>query len=142
MTTRAPAKPRYRRHRPEAYRRRMPIFWWLRRLSYTKFISRELTSLGVAYAAVLLVVQAAAVRQGEAAYAAFLAWLHDPWTVALHSVVLLVLLFHTVTWLNLAPKALVIRLGGRRVPDLAVVAAHYLAWGTVSALVFWLLLGR
>lgn len=141
VTPRAAADPRYRRHRPEPYRRRMPIFWWLGRLSYTKFITRELTSLGVAYAAVLLVVEAAAVRRGEAAYAAFLAWLHAPWTVALHAFVLLVLLFHTVTWLNLAPKALVLRIGGRRVPDLAVVGAHYLAWGAVSALIFWLLLG-
>ncbi|HVS03773.1 MAG TPA: fumarate reductase subunit C [Thermoanaerobaculia bacterium] len=120
----------------------MPIFWWLGRLSYTKFITRELTSLGVAYAAILLVVEAAAVRRGPAAYAAFVEWLQAPWVIALHGFVLLVLLFHTVTWLDLAPKALVLRVGGRRLPDLAITVAHYLAWAAISALVFWLLVGR
>lgn len=142
MSSRPPASPRHPGHRAEAHRPRMPIFWWLGRLSYTRFITRELTSLGVAYAAVLLVVQAVAVGRGEAAYQAFVAWLHDPWVVVLHSVVLLVLLFHTVTWLNLAPKALVLRLRGRRVPDAVIVTAHYAAWAAISVLVFWLLLGR
>jgi fumarate reductase subunit C len=54
--------------------------------------------------------------------------------------VLLALLFHTVTWLNLAPKAIVLHLGGRRLPDAAVLAAHYAAWLVVSAAVVWLFL--
>ena len=119
----------------------MPIFWWLGNFAYTKFIVRELTSLAVAYSAVLLVVEAGAVRRGEAAHAALAAWLEAPWVIALNAIVLLVLIFHTVTWLGLAPKALVLRLGGRRVPDVAIVAGHYLAWVAVSAVVFWLLAG-
>lgn len=130
-----------RPYHPQWHRARVPIFWWLRKLSYTKFITRELTSLAVAYTAVLLLVQVWTVSRGEEAYARFLDRLTHPALLALHVVVLLALLFHTVTWLGLAPQALVVRLGGRRVPDAAVAAAHYVAWAAASGGVCWLLLG-
>ncbi|MBI2404250.1 MAG: hypothetical protein HYV20_16240 [Gemmatimonadetes bacterium] len=72
--------------------------------------------------------------------ARFTAWLELPPVAALHVVVLLALLFHTVTWLHLAPRAMVVRLGGRRVPDLAVLLGHYGAWLAASALVVWVVL--
>jgi fumarate reductase subunit C len=125
----------------KAYSERMPIFWWLRKLSYARFITRELTSLAVAYAAVLLLVEVAAVARGPEAYAAFVAFLARPPVVGFHGVVLAALLFHTVTWLGLAPQAMVVKLGGRKVPDRAVLAAHYLAWLGASLLVAWSLVG-
>lgn len=137
-----PLNPRYTLYHPKWHRRRIPIFWWLRKLSYARFISREMTSLFVGYSAVLLTVQIWALAQGEDAYDRFLSWLELPPVVALHVVVLLVVLFHTITWLNLAPTALVLRLGGRRVPDAMVLAAHYLAWVLASGLLAWILLGR
>ena len=133
---------RYRLYHPRWYRRRIPIFWWLSRLSYTKFISRELTSVFVAYSALLLLAQVWSVGQGDAAYGRFLAWLERPPLLILHGIVLLAVLMHTITWLNLAPKALVFRLGGRRVPDALVLVGHYAAWLSASILVAWLLLGR
>ena len=133
--------PNYKRYHPPWYRRRMPIFWWLRSLAYTKFISRELTSLGVAYCALLLLVQAWAVGRGAATYERFQEVLQTPAALILHGVILLVVLFHAITWLNLAPKALVVRLGGRRLPDGLILAGHYFAWIGVSALLAWLLIG-
>jgi fumarate reductase subunit C len=50
------------------------------------------------------------------------------------------LLFHTLTWLHLAPRAMVVRLGGRRVPDAMVLLGQYAAWAGASALVAWVLL--
>lgn len=120
----------------------MPIFWWLGKLSYTKFITRELTSLAVAYSAIILLVQIWVLSRGRDAYEHFVRWLQSPVALILHTVVVLVLLFHTFTWLNLAPKALVLRVGGRRVPDQAVLAAHYLGWVAATSLVIWYLLGR
>lgn len=133
--------PDYTRHHPKWYRRRIPIFWWTRKRAYLKFITRELTSPFVAYAAVLLLVQVWALARGEAAYTRFTAWLQSPPVLVWHGVLLLILLFHTVTWLNLAPKAIVLRVGGRRIPDAAVVAGHYAAWLIVSAFLAWLLIG-
>ncbi|MFQ5889689.1 MAG: fumarate reductase subunit C [Gemmatimonadota bacterium] len=132
---------RYRLYHPKWHRRRIPIFWWLGKASYTRFIARELTSLFVAYAAVVLAVQLLALARGEAAYSRFAAWLGSGPVLVAHGIVLLVVLFHTITWLSLAPKALVIRLRGRRLPDRVVVAGHYTGWAAASALVAWFLLG-
>ncbi len=128
--------PEYRLHHPKWYRRKVPIFWWLSKWSYMKFILRELTSLAVVYAAVLLLLQVVAVSRGEEAYANFLAFLERPGVLAANILIILGLLFHAVTWFNLAPQALVLRLVGRRIPDRVVLLAHYLGWLTVSALIF------
>ena len=124
-----------RRFHPRWFRRRTPIFWWLEKGVYVHFIVRELTSLGVAYAALLLVVQVGVLGAGDAAHARFSALLASPWAVAWHALLLATLLFHTLTWLHLAPKALVVKLGGRRVPNAAILAGHYLGWLAASALV-------
>jgi len=125
----------YELYRPRWYRRRMPIFWWLRRPSYVWFICRELTSLAVGYSAVLLLFAVRALGRGEAAWAGFLGALSSPLAVAFHALVLAALLFHTLTWLHLAPKAMVVRLGARRLPDGAILLGHYLGWAAASALV-------
>ena len=132
--------PEYSEYHPKWYRRRMPIFWWLGRPSYTRFIVRELTSVFVAYTAVVLLVQLWSLARGPEAYDQFLSWLQLRPVIAVNIVVLAALLFHTVTWLNLAPKALVLRFGGRRMPATVVLLMHYAAWLVVSAVVAWLLL--
>lgn len=137
----AATNPLHTRHHPKWYRPRMPIFWWLERASYVKFIARELTSLAVAYAALFVLALAVALARGPDAYRELIGWTSRPWVLAVHGLMLLALLFHTVTWLGLAPKALVVRIGGRRLPDSAVVAAHYGAWAAASALVAYLILG-
>lgn len=133
--------PRAARHRPKWHRERMPIFWWLGKWSYTKFIVRELTSLAVAWSAAVLVLHARALARGGADAEAFGAWLRSPVALAANSLALLMLLVHSLTWLGLAPRALRIRLGDRRVPDGAVLAAHYLAWAAASAVLAAVLTG-
>ncbi|HEX9637553.1 MAG TPA: fumarate reductase subunit C [Acidobacteriota bacterium] len=132
----------YRLYHPKWYRRRMPIFWWLGKFSYTKFITREMTSMAVAYGGLLLLAQIWMLGRGEQAYQSFLSWLRLPAVLAFHLALLAAVLLHTITWLNLAPQALVVRLGGRRIPDGVILAGHYLAWLVASAAVAWLLLGR
>ena len=134
--------PDYRRHHPKWYRPRVPIFWWLTEWAYVKFIGREMTSVLVAYSAVMVLVLVVAVDRGEAAYSAFMEWLSSPAVVVLHVGVLLGALFHSITWLNLAPMALVAKIGGRRVPDVAVLLGHYAAWVACTAVVAWALIGR
>ena len=68
----------YKIYHPRWHRERMPIFWWLKKLAYVKFITRELTSLGVAYTAILLLIQIWILSRGEAAYERFLALLASP----------------------------------------------------------------
>ncbi len=130
-----------RRFHPRWYRERMPIFWWLEKPSYVGFIARELTSLGVAYTALLFVVQLAALARGEEAARRFAALLASPLAIAAHTLLLAILLCHTLTWLHLAPKAMVVKLAGRRLPDGVVLASHYVGWIAASTAVVYLLLG-
>lgn len=133
--------PKYVSFHPKWYRNRIPIFWWLERPAYTKFITRELTSLAVGYAALLVMLEIWVLSRGPEAHARFRSLLAWPPVLVYHGVVFLFLLFHSVTWFSLAPKALSVRLGPLRVPDAAVVAGHYAAWLVATGLVVWYLVG-
>ena len=89
----------------------------------------------VAFFAFVLLWQVRAVAQGPEAYARFLARMSSPLFVVLHVVAFLFVLFHAITWFNLAPAAMVVRLGGKRVPDWFIVAANYGAWVVLSAVI-------
>src|SRR5262245_7094527 len=108
--------PPYTEYHPRWHRARVSTWWWLTRRSYLAFILRELSSAFVAWFIVFLLLLVRAVSQGEGAYRAFLTWAAHPVVVALNVASLLFIVFHAVTWFNLAPKAMVLRLGGRRLP--------------------------
>ena len=138
----AAVNPSYKPYHPKWHRKRYPVFWWLGKFAYGKFITRELTSLAVGYAAVLLMLEIWVLSRGQEAYTRFQELLVSPPVLIVHGLVLLFLLFHSVTWLNLAPKALALRLGRKRIPDAAVLVGHYAAWLFATALVVWYLVGR
>lgn len=133
------AAPRYTLHHPRWYRRRVSVWWWLESWRYTKFVLRELTSLAVAYFALIALWKVHAIGAGPEAYARFLAWMESPLYLALNAVAFFFVLFHTITWFNLAPRAVVVRWGGRRVPDRLIQGLNYLAWMIVSAAAIWVL---
>src|SRR5437870_4913673 len=132
----------YTQYHPRWYRARVRTLWWLRRRSYTVFILRELSSVFVAWFVVFLLLLILAVAQGNEEYQRFLRWAANPWVIAVNVVALVFVLLHAVTWFNLAPKAMVVRLRGRRVPSAWIAGSNYLAWAAMSALVAWLVLGR
>lgn len=141
MSREAPAAPgaaRYTPYHPAWYRPRMSVFWWLGRASYALFVLRELTSVFVAYFAAILVLQLRALAQGPDAHARFLARLASPAFLALDALALLFVLFHAITWFNLAPTAMVVRLRGTRVPDAVIAGANYAAWLALSLAVAWI----
>ena len=134
------ATPSYSRYQPRWYRPRVSTYWWLWRWAYLKFIVRELSSVFVAYFVVLLLFMLRALSHGPEGYAAFLEWLKTPGVIALNAVSLFFVLFHTITWFNLAPRAMVMRVRGRRVPDLLISGSNYAAWLVVSVAVGWVIL--
>ncbi len=132
--------PNYTKYHPKWYRKRMPIFWWVHKWTHAKFILRELTCLSVAFYALVLLFQIRALTQSQEAYTSFLELLKTPVSIVLHGIAFLFLLFHAVTWFNLAPKALALRLGKKRVPDQAIKALNYIAWIFLSSLIAWIML--
>jgi len=113
----------------------------MQRASYLVFILRELSSVFVAWFVVYLLVLVRALGQGESSYRQFLDWSGSPLILLLNLVSLFFVVFHAVTWFNLAPKAMVVHVGRTRVPGFLVAASNYFAWAVASALVTWLLLG-
>ena len=131
----------YTEFHPRWYRPRMPVFWWVGRRSYLIFVLRELSSVFVAWSVVFLLLLVHAVSQGGKQYQQFLNLSSNPWMLALNVVTLAFVVFHALTWFNLAPRAMVVRLRGKRVPRSRIAGAHYVGWALLSALVAWLILG-
>ena len=88
--------------------------WWLRNKTYLKYIFRELTSLFTLWIAIeLLVIIILAVIMPEPgnpwnsidAQAAISDFIQNPIVIGLNILSLIAILFHTVTWFNIMPKA-------------------------------------
>ena len=134
--------PAYTPFHPRWYRRRVSTYWWMFKWAHTKFILRELSSVFVAWFVVITLLQIRALSEGLQAYAQFQQWLAKPAVVAANLISFCFVLLHTITWFNLAPRAMVVRVRGKRVPDAVVAASNYLAWLVVSAVLIWFLRER
>jgi succinate dehydrogenase subunit C len=135
-------RPVYTEYHPRWIRTRISTYWWLGRGSYLAFILRELSSIFVAWFVVYLLLLVMAVIRGESRYQEFLDWSGSPAVLALNIVSCFFIVYHAITWFNLAPKAMVLRVGGTRVPGFLIAGSNYLAWAIASAVVGWLLLGE
>jgi fumarate reductase subunit C len=127
----------YSRYHPKWYRRPVSVWWWLGSWRYAKFVLRELTSLAVAYTALLLLWKLRALATSREAYEAFTTRMQSPFWMTLNALALVMVLYHAVTWFNLTPKAMVVRVGGRRVSDWAISGANYVLWAAVSIFLAW-----
>ena len=118
-----------------------PLFWWLHRRSYLRV--RAARTVQRVRRLVRRVPAAAGRRgsRGRRRLPGVPRWSGQPWLLTLNVVALAFVLLHAITWFNLAPKAIVVRLRGRRLPPEPVAAAHFAAWAVVSAIVAWIVLG-
>lgn len=123
------------------YKPKVRLLWWLSRRSYTLFVLRELSSVFVAWTVVYLLLLVRAVSGGTSEYQRFLDWSASPWLIALNVVSLAFVLYHAVTFVNLTPMAMVVKLRGRRVPPRLLTGSIYLTWLVVSAFLAWLVVG-
>ena len=123
-----------------SYRRPIALLWWLSRRSYLLFVLRELSAVFVAWFVVYLFLLVNAIGDGASSYSRFVDWSGTWWVIALNVIAFAFVLLHAVTWFGLAPRAMVVHLRGRRVPPPQIVAAHYLAWLLLSAIVTWVVL--
>jgi fumarate reductase subunit C len=125
---------------PRWYRKRLSTWWWLGEWHYLTFILRELSSLSVAWFVVLTLFQLRALLRGPEAYAHFTHRLELPLMIAFNLLAFCFVVFHTITWFNAAPRAMPVRMGGKRVPELLVTLPNYAMLFVVSGFVAWLLL--
>lgn len=123
------------------YRREFPNTWWLKRRPYFLFMVRELTSLFVAGYCVFLLMLIARFARGPAVYPDVVELMTSPFSIIFHALALPPVLYHTVTWFNLTPKILVLRIGEERVPPALIAGSFYAGWIAVSVAVGWMVLG-
>jgi fumarate reductase subunit C len=130
----------YTEFHPRWYRERVSVYWWLGQRQYLKFILRELSSVFVAIFVIFTLLQLRALLGGPEAYARFEHWLQRPAVVALSLISFFFVLLHTITWFNLAPRAMAVRVRGKRLPDLLIAAPNYVLWLVISVAVAWVIL--
>ncbi len=113
------------------YIRPMPANWWMKKKTYVLFIVRELTCVFVGGYALFLLVLVARRDQPEA----FAAWLNSPLLIVLQIIALPMLLYHSITWINLTPKVMVVWRGEEQVNPLLIAGANYVAWAIISIVI-------
>ncbi len=118
------------------YHRPVQKAWWLKRQPYVLFIVRELTSLFVGFYCLLLLVTLYMLGQGEKTYEGMLTFLRSGPIIALHIIALIFTVYHSVTWFNLTPKAIVITIGEKRLPDVFIAGSNYVAWVVFSGILY------
>ena len=116
------------------YTRSMSPIWWLKKKTYFLFMVRELTCVFVGGYALFLLVVATRLDDPQA----FAALLNSPLLIALQIIALPMILYHTVTWLNLTPKVMVVWRGEERVSPILIAGANYVAWFIVSIVILWI----
>ena len=134
------ATPPYTLNHPRWYRKRVSTYWWLQRWEYLRFVLREVSSVFVAFFVVTTLVQLYGLSRGPEAYAGFQNCLKNPFVIALNVVSFFFVVFHSITWFSLSARAMVVRIGGKRIPGALISGSNYAAWLVVSAVIAWFLL--
>jgi len=113
--------------------------WFMRQPRYKAYMLRELTCVLVAFYCVLMLIGLQALASGdEQRWDGFLAGQQQPGWIAFHAAALVFfIVYQTMAWFRLAPKAMPLQLGNTEVPPAAIVTAHYIGWVVVSILVLW-----
>ena len=134
-------RPSYNEFHPKWHRTRVSTYWWLGRWPYVKFIVREMSSIFVAFFVVMTLLQIRALSHGPQAYQVFQERLQTPPVLVLNIISLFFVLFHTITWFNLTPRAMVVHLRGKKLPDVMIIAPNYIGWLIVSGVIAWIIIG-
>ena len=113
--------------------------WYMRNSRYKVYVLRELTSFLVAFYSFLTIFALAALAASPERWNAFLASQQSTAMIVFHGLALLYFLFYqTFPWFKLAPKAMPVHLGEKKLPDSYIVIGHYVAWVILSGFIFWL----
>lgn len=117
-----------------------PTTWYLQHKRYRVYMLREATCLLVAIYCVLILAGLAALASDQAEpWNRFLASQRNFAWMAFHAFALVYfIVYQTISWFQLAPKAMPLQMGETRVPAKVIVAAHYIIWVIASSIVFFM----
>lgn len=113
--------------------------WYMRNGRYKVYVLRELTSFLVMFYSFLTLVGLSALASGTERWNEFLASQQSTAMIVFHGLALVYFLFfQTFPWFKLAPKAMPVQLGEKKLADNYIIIGHYVAWAVLSLFIFWL----
>jgi fumarate reductase subunit C len=111
--------------------------WWKRDPFFLRYMAREATAVFVVIYALVLLAGLVQLSRGEPGYAAWLAALRSPASIAMHAVLLAAFIYHTWTWFEIMPKTMPpLVVAGRKVAPGTITALGLAASAGLSALLF------
>jgi fumarate reductase subunit C len=87
------------------YLRPIDRHWWAKP-PYLAYTLREATGIAIATYALVLLAGVICLAAGENAYAGWLGFLASRWSLALHAIILIAMVFHVWTWFAIMPKTM------------------------------------
>ena len=109
--------------------------WFMRQPRYQRYMAREVTCIFILAYTFLLICALGSLAKGPDAFQEFLNALHSPWGVLFNLAVLIVTVYHSLSWFVVTPQAMPIQRGEEFVPGNIIVNAHYGAWAVVSLII-------
>jgi len=107
--------------------------WYMRNGRYKRYMLREVTCLLVGFYCFLTIWAFAALAAGPDPWNGFLQSQQNLLMVVVHAIALIYfLVYMTFDWFKLAPKAMPLQLGEKKLPDQVIVIGHYAAWAVIS----------
>ncbi len=120
------------------YVREMTRTWWAESPFYRMYILREATVLPLLFFTLSLTFGLACLVMGESAWENWLAFMANPFVIAMNLVALLGSLFHAQTFFSMMPQVMPIRIGGKLLNKKVIVFAQWMAVIVISAIVLFL----
>ena len=112
--------------------------WYLGRRRDLTHMLQELTSLFIGIYTIMLLWGIKALSEGPDAYQGFLDALGSPLLITFNWITFVVMIYHSVSWFSVTPKAMPVQIGEEFLPGGVIAAGHYVAWVVVSAVIYYL----
>ena len=109
--------------------------WFLGQPRYMRYMAREVTCIFILAYTFLLICALGSLAKGPDAFQEFLNALRSPLGVLFNLAVLIVTVYHSLSWFVVTPQAMPIQRGEEFVPGNIIVNAHYGAWAVVSLII-------
>ena len=121
-------------------RRVLGAGWWMHRPRYFLVLVRELTAFFIAAYLVLLLILIKQVAEGAEAYESYAEFLRSPGMLAFNVVAFFFAMFHSISFFNLIPLGMAIRIGEERVHPSLISGPNYVVWAVATAIVLLVIL--
>ncbi|MFM2480781.1 fumarate reductase subunit C [Celerinatantimonas sp. YJH-8] len=116
----------------QPYVRPMKANWWLKSGFYIKYMIREGSSIVLAIYSLILLAGLFRLSQSAESFQSWLHAMKNPVAIIFHLIALLWILYHSVTWFELAPKAADLWIKEKKIQDSVIVRSMYVILAIVS----------